>query len=185
MFDKLKKWLTMEEEIVTLPEPVSKPKPKSPRKPKEVQGGYIPIADPDNPGPGTPSTGGSGASYDPKATKKRKIKPTVPELTPKEIATAAGEPYIAILSVDLDPKDINNGAFDLDWNDKFIINLVKQGYKYNKKDTDAMIVDRWFAQICRNIALEVYEQEMADPDKRDDVRVIQQKDLGGGFTEVS
>jgi hypothetical protein len=32
----------------------------------------------------------------------------------------------------------------------------------------------------------VYEQEQADPSKRDsDMRVIQQKDLGGGFTEVS
>ena len=114
----------------------------------------------------------------------RKPKPA-PELTPKELATSKGEPYIAILSVDLDPVDINNGAFDLDWNDKFIINLIKQGYKYDKKDTDQMIVDRWFQTVCRNIALEVYEQEIADPEKRDDLRIIQQRDLGGGFTEVS
>ena len=48
-----------------------------------------------------------------------------------------------------------------------------------------MIVDRWFQTVCRNIALEVYEQEIADPEKRDDVRIIRQKDLGDGFTEVS
>ena len=113
-------------------------------------------------------------------------KPKKKELSPKEKATAAGEPYIAILSVDLDPNDINNGAFELDWNDKFVINLVKQGYKIRNDDTDAMIVDRWFQTVCRNIALEVYEQEQADPDKRDsDMRIIQQRDLGGGFTEVS
>jgi len=117
-----------------------------------------------------------------KAPRKPK---SVPELTPKELATSKGEPYISILSVDLDPTDINNGSFDLDWNDKFIINLIKQGYKYSKNDTDQMIVDRWFQTVCRNIALEVYEQEIADPDKRDDVRIIQQRDLGGGFTEVS
>jgi hypothetical protein len=119
---------------------------------------------------------------EPKAKKAPKKK----ELSPKEQATAIGEPYVSILSVDLDPGDINNGSFELDWNDKFVVNLVKQGYKIREDDTDAQIVDRWFQTVCRNIALEVYEQEQADPDKREsDMRVIQQRDLGGGFTEVS
>lgn len=121
---------------------------------------------------------------EPKPEVKAPRKPKV-ELTDKEKATAAGEPYIAILKVDLDPNDINNGAFDLDWNDKFLLNLIKQGYKIRSDDTDAMIVDRWFQTVCRNIALEVYEQEQADPDKREsDMRIIQQRDLGGGYTEV-
>jgi hypothetical protein len=121
---------------------------------------------------------------EPKPEVKAPRKPKV-ELTDKEKATAAGEPYVAILKVDLDPTDINNGAFDLDWNDKFLLNLIKQGYKIRSDDTDAMIVDRWFQTVCRNIALEVYEQEQADPDKREsDMRVIQQRDLGGGYTEV-
>jgi hypothetical protein len=122
---------------------------------------------------------------EPKPEVKAPRKPKV-ELTDKEKATAAGEPYVAILKVDLDPNDINNGAFDLDWNDKFLLNLIKQGYKIRADDTDAMIVDRWFQTVCRNIALEVYEQEQADPDKREsDMRVIQQRDLGGGYTEIS
>lgn len=112
--------------------------------------------------------------------------PKKKELTAKEKATAAGEPYINIISVELDPADINNGSFELDWNDKFVVNLVKQGYKIREDDTDAQIVDRWFQTVCRNIALEVYEQEQADPSKRDnDMRVIQQRDLGGGYTEIS
>lgn len=112
--------------------------------------------------------------------------PKKKELSPKEKATEAGEPYISILSVELDPADINNGSFELDWNDKFVINLVKQGYKIRADDTDAMIVDRWFQTVCRNIALEVYEQEQADPTKREsDMRIIQQRDLGNGYTEVS
>ena len=120
------------------------------------------------------------------ATPEVKKAPKKKELSPKEKATAAGEPYVDILSVDLDPADINNGSFELDWNDKFVANLIKQGYKIRPDDTDAQIVDRWFQTVCRNIALEVYEQEQADPSKRDsDMRVIQQKDLGGGFTEVS
>lgn len=112
--------------------------------------------------------------------------PKKKELTAKEKATAAGEPYVAILNVDLDPADINNGSFELDWNDKFVVNLVKQGYKIRDDDTDSQIVDRWFQTVCRNIALEVYEQEQADPSKRDnDMRIIQQRDLGNGYTEVS
>ena len=121
----------------------------------------------------------------PEPVPETKKAPKKKELSPKEKATAAGEPYVAILSVDLDPNDINNGAFELDWNDKFVVNLVKQGYKIREDDTDAQIVDRWFQTVCRNIALEVYEQEQADPEKRDDIRIIQQRDLGGGYTEVS
>jgi hypothetical protein len=112
--------------------------------------------------------------------------PKKKELTPKEKATSIGEPYVDILKVELDPADINNGSFELDWNDKFVANLIKQGYKIRADDTDAQIVDRWFQTVCRNIALEVYEQQQADPDNRDsDMRVIQQRDLGNGYTEVS
>ena len=112
--------------------------------------------------------------------------PKKKELTPKEKATSIGEPYVDILKVELDPADINNGSFELDWNDKFVANLIKQGYKIRADDTDAQIVDRWFQTVCRNIALEVYEQQQADPDNREsDMRIIQQRDLGNGFTEVS
>ena len=113
--------------------------------------------------------------------------PKPKKLSPKDEATKNGEPYVAILKVNIDPNDINNGAFELDWNDKFLTNLIKQGYKMNPKDTDNDIVDRWFQTVCRNIALEVYEQQIADPEKRanDDLRVIQQRDLGNGRTEVS
>jgi hypothetical protein len=111
---------------------------------------------------------------------------TEKKLTPKELATKNGEPYVAILNVKIDPSDINNGAFELDWNDKFLTNLIKQGYKMDPKDTDNDIVDRWFQTVCRNIALEVYEQQIADPEKRnDDMRVVRQRDIGNGRTEIS
>ena len=83
-------------------------------------------------------------------------------LTAKEYATKNNDPYISIVSVKLDENDINNGAFELDWNDKFIINLVKNGYQYDAKDTEDQIVDRWFQTVCKNIANEIYEQNQAD-----------------------
>lgn len=105
-------------------------------------------------------------------------------LSAKELATQNNEPYINILKVELDPNDINNGSFELDWNDKFVLNLVKSGYRIRDDDTDAQIVDRWFQTVCRNIALEIYEQQQADPDNRD-LRVIRSRDIGNGRTEVS
>ena len=120
-----------------------------------------------------------------KETKTKQQKPaTPPELTAKEKATMAGEPYVAINKVEINPDNINDGAFDLDYNDKFVLNLIKAGYKQRDDDTDVVIVDRWFQTVCRNIALEMYEQQVADPENRD-ARVIRTKDLGNGRTEVS
>ncbi len=107
-----------------------------------------------------------------------------PELTAKEKATQAGEPYINVLSMELDPNNIHEGAFELDWNSIFITQLVKAGYMKKKEDTDQDIVDRWFQDVCRNIALEMYEQVQADPDNRD-LRNVRTRDIGNGRTEVS
>jgi len=119
-----------------------------------------------------------------KEPKPKQQKPLTPELTEKEKATAASEPYVAIIKVELNPENINDGAFELDWNDKFVLNLIKAGYKQRDDDTDQLIVERWFQYTCRNIALELYDQQIADPDNRDS-RVIRTKDLGNGRTEVS
>jgi hypothetical protein len=116
--------------------------------------------------------------------RKPKEKKAEPVLSEKEKATQAGEPYVSILKVEVDPTNINNGAFELDWNDKFILNLIRAGYKQKDSDTDQVMVDRWFQSVCRNIALEIYEQQQADPDNRD-MRVVRTKDLGDGRTEVS
>ena len=119
-----------------------------------------------------------------KETKPKQQKPSAPKLSAKQKATVAGEPYIAIIKVELNPDNINDGAFELDWNDKFVLNLIKAGYKQRDDDTDQIIVERWFQYTCRNVALELYDQQIADPDNRDS-RVIRTKDLGNGRTEVS
>jgi hypothetical protein len=121
---------------------------------------------------------------EPVIEKKPRAKKAEPVLSEKEKATAAGEPYINITKVDIDPNNINNGSFELDFNDKFLTNLIRAGYKQREDDTDNIIVDRWFQTVCRNIALELYEQTVADPTNRD-LRPISTRDLGNGRTEVS
>ena len=98
--------------------------------------------------------------------------------SPKEIATAAGEPWIEVISMDIDKDNPANGAFELDWNDKFVANLIRAGYQ-GKTDQD--IVDNWFKTVCRNIIQENFEQEQADPTNRPSNR----KDLGNGRVEIS
>jgi hypothetical protein len=114
-----------------------------------------------------------------------KAEPKSKKKSAKDTATEKGEPYVAILSVELDPENIGNGAFELDWNDKFIANLVRSGYQLKKEDTDADLVDRWFADVCKNVIAENYEQWEANQPYDARPRNIDRKDLGDGRTEVS
>ena len=102
--------------------------------------------------------------------------------TEKEIATERGEPYVTILSMEIDPNNLHQGAFELDWNDKFVSNLIRAGYQLKPDDTDADIVDRWFQNVCRHVVMETWEQEEA---MRKSGIYVKTTDLGNGRKEVS
>ena len=112
-----------------------------------------------------------------------KPKPKKVEKTEKELANEAGEPYVSIMSVEVDPDNLHQGSFELDWNEKFVANLVRAGYMMKSDDTDAEIVDRWFTTVCRNIVMETYEQYEAMNPERD--RIIKSRNIGDGRSEVS
>ena len=114
---------------------------------------------------------------------KPEPRPKKVEKTAKELATERGEPYVAILSMEIDIENVQNGAFELDWNEKFVANLIRAGYQMDPKDTDSDIVDRWFTAVCRNVVMETYEQYEAMNPERD--RVVKTRDLGDGRSEVS
>lgn len=122
-----------------------------------------------------------------KPKEKKATKPKEPQLSAKEKATKEGEPYVDVISVEIDPNNVQNGAFELDYNEIFVARLIKAGYMKKKDDTDRDIVDRWFTDVCRNVVLELYDQQQADPANRDmpDMRNIHTRDLGNGRTEVS
>lgn len=103
-------------------------------------------------------------------------------MTPKQIADAKGEPWVNVVQVELDPDNIGNGAFELDWNEKFITNLVRAGYK-GKTDSD--MVDQWFQNVCKNVVAENYEQWEANQPIGDRPREINRRDIGDGRIEVS
>ena len=113
-----------------------------------------------------------GKKEDPKKNKKK--------LSAKELADKNKEPYITVLSMEIDPDNPSDGAFELDWNDIFVARLMKAGYQ-GKTDND--IVDNWFQSVCRNVVMENYEQEQADPEIRQ--AQTNRRDLGNGRSEIS
>jgi hypothetical protein len=109
--------------------------------------------------------------------------PRAPEKTAKQIATEKNEPYVAIVTMDIDPNNLHQGAFELDWNEIFIARLVKAGYMMKPTDADSDIVDRWFQNVCRHVVMETWEQDQA---MRNSVSgYVHTRDIGDGRTEIS
>jgi hypothetical protein len=102
-----------------------------------------------------------------------------PDKSAKELATERGEPYVAVLSMDVDPDNLHQGAFELDWNEKFVANLLRAGYQ-GKTDSD--IVDQWFQNVCRHVVMETWEQEQAI---KNSGIYVQSRNIGDGRSEVS
>ena len=72
------------------------------------------------------------------------------KMTPKERATAKGEPWVAVLDTHVNKDNIRNGFFELDWNAEFVLQLKQAGYGFDG-DPEEEIVDRWFKDLARNV----------------------------------
>ena len=69
----------------------------------------------------------------------------------KAAATKKGEPWVAVLDTQVNPDNIRNGFFELDWNNEFIERLLDAGYK---GETNEEIVDAWFRTIVTQMLAE-------------------------------
>jgi hypothetical protein len=76
----------------------------------------------------------------------------------KELATKNGEAWVAVLDTQVNPDNIRNGFFELDWNNEFIEQLLDAGYS---GETNEQIVDAWF----RTIVSQMLEEEGLDKDR--------------------
>ena len=76
----------------------------------------------------------------------------------KEEATKKGEPWVGVLDTKVNPENIRNGFFELDWNNEFIEQLLDAGYS---GESNEQIVDAWFKTIAR----QVLEDGGEDPDR--------------------
>jgi len=75
------------------------------------------------------------------------------KLTPKERATARGEPWVDVLDLHVNKDNIRNGFFELDWNPEFIVQLKQAGYGFDG-DPEEEIVDRWFRGLAGDMLAE-------------------------------
>tara|TARA_Y100000591_G_C21762415_1_gene660825 strand:- start:696 stop:1205 length:510 start_codon:yes stop_codon:yes gene_type:complete len=98
----------------------------------------------------------------------------------KQSATLKGEPYVGVLKTHFNPQEPKNGFFELDWNDKFIEDLMTAGYTGEK---DEEVINKWFNDLCRNIMLEDMDEDVVDALKENIKE--NKKELGDGKVEYS
>jgi len=79
-------------------------------------------------------------------------------LKEKEAATKKGEAWVAVLDTQVNPENIRNGFFELDWNNEFIEQLLDAGYN---GESNEEIVDAWF----RTIVVQMLEEEGLDTNR--------------------
>ena len=96
--------------------------------------------------------------------------------TEKEEATKKGEPWVGVLDTKVNPENIRNGFFELDWNNEFIEQLLDAGYS---GESNEQIVDAWFKTIAR----QVLEDGGEDPDRN--AGYIDTKKIDEDKTEAS
>lgn len=103
----------------------------------------------------------------------------IARMSPKERATARGEPWVAVLDTHVNKDNVRNGFFELDWNEEFIVQLKQAGYGL-EGDPEEEIVDRWFRDLAGNM---LAEAGVAEPQKTIGGYINVNK-LGGGKAEV-
>ena len=117
-----------------------------------------------------------------KKNKKEEVKQTTEEQRrailqkEKEEATANGKAWVAVLDTQVNPEDIKNGFFEIDWNNQFIEELLDAGYS---GETNEQIVDAWF----RTIVTQMLQEEGQSTDR--DMGYINVVPIDKGKSEVS
>jgi hypothetical protein len=112
-----------------------------------------------------------------KAAEAAKREEELAKMTPKDRATAKGEPYVTVLDTHVNKDNVRNGFFELDWNPEFIVQLKQAGYGFDG-DPEEEIVDRWFRDLATNMLVEAGQ----NPSRG--AGYININRLGGGKAEV-
>ena len=94
----------------------------------------------------------------------------------KALATKKKEPWVAVLDTQVNPDNIRNGFFELDWNNEFIEQLLDAGYT---GETNEQIVDQWF----KTVISQMLEEEGQDPKR--DAGYINVVPIDKGKSEIS
>lgn len=75
----------------------------------------------------------------------------------KRVAELRKEPWVNVVGMGVDPENVTQGFFELDWNEEFVKMLQDAGIQGT---SDEDVVNKWFNGVCRTVLL----QEGADLD---------------------
>jgi len=87
----------------------------------------------------------------------------------KQKATILKEPYVNVLSMEINDEMPTQGAFELDWNEEFIKMLHNAGITGT---SDEDVVNKWFNSVCRTVLLQSAADQdygLSQPQGREDV----------------
>jgi hypothetical protein len=98
----------------------------------------------------------------------------------KQVSTIKNEPYVGVLKTNFNPAKPKNGWFELDWNQKFVDDLVTAGYT-GEKDED--VVNKWFNDLCRNVMMEEMDSDVVQ-ELKDNIKE-NKTEIGDGKVEYS
>lgn len=99
----------------------------------------------------------------------------------KTIATIKGEPWVTFVeaSIEYDTETGNRFGFELDWNQAFVEDLIRHGWR---GPSQADIVDQWFTQTCQDVFSS--DAEFYDPENTLGTATTRRK-VDGDKTEFS
>ena len=94
----------------------------------------------------------------------------------KEEATKQKKAWVSVIDTQVNPDNIKNGFFELDWNNQFIEELLDAGYAGESAEA---IVDSWF----KSIVVQMLEDDGEDIDRdMGHIKIVPKAD---GKSEVS
>jgi hypothetical protein len=68
----------------------------------------------------------------------------------KAVATIKKEPWVNVVKMGVNPTNVTQGFFELDWNEEFIVMLQEAGIEGM---SDEEIVNKWFNGVCKTVLL--------------------------------
>jgi hypothetical protein len=93
--------------------------------------------------------------------KKKLSKEVKHDPTMAEKMQNSKEPWVNVITCDVNKDNPKEGYFELEWNPAFVKHLIKANY-YGP--TPEAVVDQWFTELCTNVSLDGQAQQSAIAD---------------------
>jgi len=71
------------------------------------------------------------------------------------------EPWVNVITCDINKDNPKEGYFELEWNPAFVKHLIKANYYGPPPES---VVDQWFTDLCTNVSMDGAAQDSAIAD---------------------